>query len=492
MISRLLYRRNVSSPNGRQLVIMGSSLLLSQTTLCPRPLKETLQLEVLYSTRALIRDGFLCERLVERMRKTERVSSNDLAVLQDKLLARTLRIAAKRIPFYAKIIHPQGFVSPRHVFEQLPIIDKKHLLSQPRLFYPKGGRTYFWQSIGRTSGTTGTPLHVVRDIGSVMWANASKKRHWRWSGFAEGMPRATLRGDFVVPPDQSAPPFWFFSRLNNQLVLSSRHLKPPYIDAIEQKLKSFAPFLLEAYPSTAYELALHLSRNGRTLHIPFVYTGSEVLYAHQREAIQRAFNTKIMDHYGMAERVAYATECEFGNLHVNSDYSYVEIVDDDGKPTDDYGYIVGTTFHNLAMPLIRYRLSDRTKWKAGACQCGRTYPMIEPVTGKSEDVIYGGDGAPVSPSVITFAFKELRHIKQSQVAQTGPGRWQVRVVPTEEFSDSERNKLIDNIRRLVDARLDVEVKIVDEIGRTRAGKYKWVVNEWISGSTSPTKAGIDA
>lgn len=194
----------------------------------------------------------------------------------------------------------------------------------------------------------------------------------------------------------------------------------------------------------------------------------------------------------MAERVAYATECEFGNLHINSDYSYVEIVDDESKPTNDYGHIVGTTFHNLAMPLIRYRLSDRTKWKMGSCQCGRTYPMIESVTGKSEDVIYGGDGVPVSPSVITFAFKELRHIKQSQVAQTGPGRWQIRVVPTEKFSDSERSKLVDNIRRLVDARLEVEVKTVDEIGRTQAGKYKWVVNEWVSDGVNSPKASMDA
>ncbi len=58
-----------------------------------------------------------------------------------------------------------------------------------------------------------------------------------------------------------------------------------------------------------------------------------------------------MEYYGMAERVAYASECERGNLHVNTDYSYVEIVDDDGKPTSGDGYIVGTTFHNTVMPL---------------------------------------------------------------------------------------------------------------------------------------------
>ena len=180
----------------------------------------------------------------------------------------------------------------------------------------------------------------------------------------------------------------------------------------------------------------------------------------------------------MAERVAYATECEQGNMHVNTDYSYVEIIDENGRPTESDGYIAGTTFHNLVMPLVRYRLSDRTKWKRGSCACGRSYPMIEPVVGKVEDVIYGSDGSVVSPSVITFAFKELRHVRQSQVAQVGPGRWQIRVVPMQGFDEAERNRIIDNVRRLVDAKLDVSVALLDEIPRTETGKYRWVVNEY--------------
>ncbi len=185
-----------------------------------------------------------------------------------------------------------------------------------------------------------------------------------------------------------------------------------------------------------------------------------------------------MDHYGMAERVMCATECELGNLHVNSDYSYVEIVDEQGNNTDDYGYVVGTTFHNLLMPLIRYKLSDQTKWRKGYCACGRTYPMIEPVTGKLEDVIYGSDGAAISPSVVTFAFKELRNVKQSQVAQIGRGQWEIRIVPTAKFTEVDKTQLIRNINTLVDRDVKVTINIVSYIPRTAAGKYKWIINEY--------------
>jgi phenylacetate-CoA ligase len=130
------------------------------------------------------------------------------------------------------------------------------------------------------------------------------------------------------------------------------------------------------------------------------------------------------------------------------------------------------------MPLVRYRLSDRTRWKPGRCACGRNFPMIEAVTGKLEDEITGGDGNPVSPSVLTFAFKGVENIRKSQVAQVGPGHWELRIVPDKGFSDADRDKLLHNIHHLVDATVRVSVVIRDALPNTAAGKFRWVVNEW--------------
>jgi phenylacetate-CoA ligase len=175
-------------------------------------------------------------------------------------------------------------------------------------------------------------------------------------------------------------------------------------------------------------------------------------------------------------------------MHINPDYSYVEIVDQDGNPTDDYGYVVGTTFHNQAMPLVRYRLSDRTRWKPGSCACGRAFPMIESVTGKFEDCITGSNGASVSASVLTFAFKGLANIRKSQVAQVGPASWEVRVVPLPGFSQADQQKLIDNIHQLVDPHVAVRLVLKDDLPNTAAGKFRWVVNEAPQTAASKTVA----
>jgi phenylacetate-CoA ligase len=443
--------------------------------------------ELLFGSRFMIRDNPVLARSVSsQLGANEKLGEQQLERLRLEYLHATLQRAIAVLPFYSGISSNFSVSDSAIVLrERFPIIDKGTLLANRRSLYPNHGVKKFWQTTGKTSGTTGTPLTIFRSPRSVLFENEFIKRHWTWGGYVCGMKRATLRGDMVVGLGQSEPPFWFWNRYNQQLLLSSRHLTDNFVDAIIERIESYAPAMLQAYPSTAYALAGYLARRGRPLRIPVVFTASEVLYPHQREMIVEHLGGKVMDMYGMAERVAFATQCEHGSTHLNPDYSYVEIVDDAGMPTDDYGYVVGTTFHNHAMPLVRYRLSDRTRWKRGRCACGRAFPMIEEVTGKFEDSITGSDGAIVSPSVLTFAFKGVENIRKSQVAQVAAAHWEVRLVPGPAFSIVDRKKLIANIRTLVDANVHLDVILKDDLPNTAAGKFRWVVNECSAPAAPP-------
>ena len=185
-----------------------------------------------------------------------------------------------------------------------------------------------------------------------------------------------------------------------------------------------------------------------------------------------------MDMYGMAERVAFATGCEVGNMHLNSDYSFVEIVDDQGQPTTEEGFVVGTTFHNDVMPLVRYRLSDGPDF-AGPVRVRTHIPIDRAGDGQYEDAVFNKHGNPVSPSVLTFAFKGVKNIAKSQVAQVADGVWQIRIVPMPGYTKSDEEKLVKNIHRLVDADVDLEAVVRNNIPNTSTGKFRWVVNETI-------------
>lgn len=426
---------------------------------------STLWNELRFGARALMRDGAAGRRL-RALACTEAMTAGQLHALQAELLHRTLRSAIARLSHYAHIRDDFPVAASFDVLrDAFPVIDRQTLIAHKGSLYPAKAP---WHAVGRTSGTTGTPLAVLRSAESVLMEQAFVRRHWGWGGYRDGMARATLRGDVVADASRAGPPFWLWNRYDRQLLVSSRHLCDAHADAIIDRLEALAPAMLQAYPSTAFTLAGLLHARGRRLRIGVVQTASEPLHEHQRALIADRLGAKVMDMYGMAERVAFATECEHGSLHINPDYAYVEIID---------GFVVGTTFHNQAMPLVRYRLSDRTGWKSGDCACGRAFPMIEAVAGKFEDTLTGGHGAPVSASVLTFAFKGLANIRKSQVAQVGPGRWEVRIVPAPDFTQRDQHDLVDNIHRLVDPHVAVKVVLKDDLPNSAAGKFRWVVNE---------------
>jgi phenylacetate-CoA ligase len=429
----------------------------------------------------LLRDNFVCDRMVAKLRSHERCSAEDLRKLQRFMLLRTLKVATQKIPYYRDInIKCNEDDVEQTLISKFPIITKEDLLTGRSLFYPYPGRPRPWTIVGETGGTTGVPLQLYRSLSSVLWQNAFLKRQWTWSEFKDGMPRAVLRGDLVVPVGQTHPPFWFHSRYHNQLFLSLTHLRDDTADYYIEKLEQFSPYMIEAYPSAAYELAKYLTKRNHYLTIPFIFTGSETLYDYQRKTINERFRGRAMDHYGMGERITFATECEYGNLHVNSDHSYTEIVDENGQPTDDYGNVVGTTFHNLFMPLVRHRLSDQMKWKKGDCRCGRQYPMIEQINGRMDEIIIGTSGNDISP----LLFRVLHgadNIERIQIAQVGRNLLEIRVVPSPNFTHQDSLRLVHNLHRYVDSGLEVNVVMVKNIPRTSRGKYRWVVNEYING-----------
>ena len=390
---------------------------------------------------------------------------------------------ARRIPAYAaaaKAAPAQNRLS--YLRERFPIIDKASLLDRRTDFFPDGKAPTLRSMVAATSGTTGTPLDVYRSFGSILWEEAFHLQHWHWAGWKRGQRQSVLRGDIVVPVDRREPPFWFKDSAGGQLVLSTRHVDRRTAPLMAEELKRFSATQLRAYPSAAYELANHMQEAGVTAHFNSVITGSEMLYDFQRRRIESVFHCKVFDFYSMAERVAFAAECERGRMHVNPEYGVLEIVDDRGNPTDEEGTIVGTSLHNSLVPLIRYRMNDTARWSREPCPCGRTYPVIEKISGRLADQLYDLDGRAVNPTVIGFAFDGMRNIRKAQVVQSTADRWSIRIVPGPGYSAADGQRVLDKLAIDVSSRVIAEIAIVDDIPALPNGKYQWVVQSYDRGT----------
>lgn len=431
-----------------------------------------------FLTRHLLRRNPLALARARALVAREQLPREALQQRQEALLRRTLE-SARRLPAYAQLppLPPQADVYA-WLRQHCPVVSKPDLVGGRARYYPNQGRRRWYWPQGKTSGSSGAPLEIFRSLQSVVWEEAFQLQFWHWAGHRPGAAQAILRGDQVMDIGRQRPPYWIWDRYGRQLFVSTRHLSAATAGCMLDAIAASGAGQLRAYPSSAYELARAAERLGHPLRLKAVVTGSEPVYPAQRAQIERSLGCKVYDFYGMAERVAFAGQCEHGHYHLNPEYSYVEILDEHGQATADFGYVVGTTLHNHAMPLLRYRIADRARWVAGDCPCGRHYPRIELSSGKVEDQLYDRNNTPISAGIITFAVKYLANIKKTQVAQVGPGQWELRVVPDLHYTEADQRALREHFDYYVSTKVDARIRLMDELPLQASGKFKWITQEW--------------
>jgi phenylacetate-CoA ligase len=410
--------------------------------------------------------------------------SSRIRAWQEERLRRVLEHAYEHVPYYRASFRAAGY-DPAHFnglgdLAHLPILDRdvvKHRVAELR------SRASSSLTEGHTSGTTGSPISLFYDADMIAMNYAVMDRQYAWAGLRmgkDGDRAAVLRGNVIVPLEQKRPPYWRRNAAMNQMMFSTFHLSPQNLPAYLGALREFAPAVLDGYPSSLYVLAKLLLNQGERLPLRASITSSETLYDFQRQAIEAAFECRVFDYYAAAERVIFSVECDHHRgHHLCEEYGVTEVVDEHGRVVVDgqEGFIVGTTLHNLGMPLIRYRTTDRGARKIDACSCGRGLPLMEDITTKAEDVLRLRDGRLISPSVLTHPFKPLDSIEGSQLIQTDLDRLLVRIVPGGRFNEGDRSHLVRELKARLGEDMRIDIEVVDELPRTSRGKFKWVVNQ---------------
>jgi len=415
---------------------------------------------------------------------TEWLPAAELEAYQDDRLRLVVRHAYETVPFYRRRFEESRLkpddIKGRADLPKIPLLTREDVRTgfeelRSRAFSQRSLRT------GHTSGTTGTPLTVGYDHDTVSFTYAVFDRHYRWAGCrSDGTDRvAVVRGNVIVPLEQRKPPFWRRNRWHNQLLLSSFHLSRSNLPLYFEELRRFRPVALDGYPSTLYVLAKYLQGAGQTFPVTTVVSSSETLFDFQRDLIEQRFACRVFDYYALAERVAFAQECDrHEGHHLAMEYAVNEIVGEDGDPVPkgSPGRLVGTSLHNMAMPLIRYATTDMTAIRKPGCSCGRGLELMDDVTTKAEDLLTLKDGRLISPSVLTHPFKPLDCIEGSQIVQDEPDRVTVRIVPRPEYTEAHTRQLVLELGQRLGADVRVDVEMVDRLETSPSGKFKWVVS----------------
>jgi len=330
----------------------------------------------------------------------------------------------------------------------------------------------------QTSGTTGMPFATLMEMETFTRTDALWWRRNAWSGFKPGDWIARVVGDPVIPSTTRTPRHpWRVSWIDRRLYLSTFHLGRDTVRAYLDVLDRRRPKYIMGYPSSLEILASLCEDAGRKLDWSpaVVFFSSEPMHDHQRELIGRVFRAPIRGLYGCGERVVSASECPQGSYHLS-------LVD--GFSEGQFGRLqtpkpgLFTTLMNRVMPLIRYRLGDVIEHRPDAtCACGRTLPIIEPVITKSEDWLETPSGRRISPSVITWSFKDLAGVRRSQVAQVDSGTIVVRLDADEPDMGAAAEILKRRLEEVFFGEMEIKVVRDPEIEVMKSGKTKFVVRE---------------
>jgi phenylacetate-CoA ligase len=330
--------------------------------------------------------------MTEGLDPIERASRDEVMALQRERLAWTLRHAYDRVPHYRRAfdaagVHPSDF-SDHADLARFPFTTKADF----REAYPFGLLAVPEHELARvhaSSGTTGKPIVVGYTRADLdMWAGVVA-RSIHAAGGRPGMKlhNAYGYGLFTGGLGLHAGA----ERLGCTVIPISGGMTERQVTLIQD----FRPEIISVTPSYMLAILDEFRRQGldpRASSLRVGIFGAEPWTEAMRTEIERAFDMRAVDIYGLSEVIGpgVAQECAEtqDGLHIWEDHFYPEVIDPETGavlPEGERGELAFTSLTKQAMPLIRYRTRDLTRLLPGTARSGMR--RMEKVTGRSDDML---------------------------------------------------------------------------------------------------------
>ncbi len=345
----------------------------------------------------------MCEFIEEKMQMTEKQL--------EQIRAQIKRVKEFGNPFYTnrfKDVDPDD-IKTQEDFERLvPFCTKQDL----RDAYPLGLATVPEEKIVRihsSSGTTGAPViipYTQKDVDdwSLMFA-----RCYEMAGI-------TKKDRIQITPGYG---LWTagigFQAGCEKLGAMAIPMGPGNTEKQLQMMQDLEATVICATSSYALLLAEQVEARGigKNIKLKKGVIGSERWGEKMRSRIQNILGIELYDIYGLTECYGpgIGINCEKSDkgIHIFDDYVYVEILDPETGlpvPEGEIGEITLTTLVKEGAPLFRFRTHDLAAFVKEKCPCGRSYPRITQILGRSDDMVKV-KGNIIFPSTIEDVIKSV-------------------------------------------------------------------------------------
>ena len=338
--------------------------------------------------------------------------------------------------------------------------------------------------VNKTSGSSGDPFIFAKDkwCHAMTWAQIMDRFGWYNIDF-----NSSLQARFYgIPLDIIANKKERFKDwLSNRYRFSVFDLSDAAFELCLNKFKATAFEFINGYTSPIVQFAKFLKRKKLILtnvcpSLRVCIVTSEMLFDSDRSLMQETFGVPVVNEYGASELDLIAFENTNGELQINNDTLYVEIVDENNKvlPHGKEGRIIITSLFNKAHPFIRYDIGDIGVIEAKE---NTPYPILKKLTGRTNDLVQLPSGKTAAGLTFYYVTKEVieesGNVKEFVIEQTKIEHFNIVYASISELTPEQKVKIETAISQYLEDGLTISYKRMPQLKRSASGKLKQFVSK---------------
>ena len=355
--------------------------------------------------------------------------------------------------------------------QDLALVDKTQVRADPARFER-------WAPLPvvrtETSGTSGVPLRISRSFKSIVVEQATIDWVVAQAGHDFARERVAILRAARVQGVARGDEIRSLSKDERILDLPTNDLSPETLPAFIRALEAFRPRILYVMPSAIEYMVDLMAKTGTIFEVPLIFSSSDVLPPGLRSKLQEVFGAKVIDYYGQAERVCAAYSMKHGDYRFLASYGVAELI-----PREMGWEIAGTGLHNRSQFLVRYLTGDLAQGDLHEADLAAISLGVKPfdrIEGRRGDELVGRDGR------MLFAISNipgtLPEYGRFQFVQDRPNRVTILLAGWSEHVKDKPDPVIGRARRMLPEEFEVDVRFVDRLERTAAGKTPFIIKRF--------------
>lgn len=399
-------------------------------------------------------------------------------------LQATLARAVRDIPFYRERV--RGATPDLADF---PVLTKADVRAHfAALTHPAHTATRHYGAIEvKTGGSTGEPTTVIHDAAFRDAGRASRLYSQRLCGFPFGTPFHRLWGSMAdINQMRQSPAARLTSWLGRETLWNAFRLSEADCAAFLADLRRRSARHVMAYVDAIDQVARYADTHGSAPQLESIMACAGTVTDDTRDRLARVFGARVHNKYGSRECSDLACACGHGGLHVYTPHAVLEIVDHAGSPCPPgvTGRVLVTLPGNTTFPLIRYEIGDVAAWADDApCPCGRPFPRLRHIEGRSVEFLRAADGAYVSPVYIRHLIGVVHNpgaLRRFQLTQHDATRFTLLVEPDPAAPPGAlagaRALIERDLRAVLGTAAHIEWRETERIPESASGKFLYCIN----------------